>query len=234
MDILRSLINGEETVWLNPDRRHIVPREKINGYGFARMKAAQMRFMRFLPWFELAFPETAAKKGLIESGLFEITNMKDRLNAEGAGVTGRVLLKDDAHLPVAGSVKARGGIHEVLAIAEKTAQQADLLWPTENYAKVYSDAFREFYSRYTIQVGSTGNLGISIGRTAARLGFQVIVHMSSDAKEWKKELLRSEGVTVIEYEGDYGEAVASGRRESLKDENSFFIDDESRAVEGSL
>ena len=61
MDILRSLINGEETVWLNPDRRHIVPREKINGYGFARMKAAQMRFMRFLPWFELAFPETAAR-----------------------------------------------------------------------------------------------------------------------------------------------------------------------------
>ena len=226
MDILDDLRNGEETVWLNPDRRHVVPREKIDGYGFARMKAAQMRFMRFMPWVEKAFPETAARKGVIESGLLEITNMKDRMNAEGAGVTGRVLLKDDAHLPIAGSVKARGGIHEVLAIAEKTAQNADMLWPTENYGKVYSDAFREFYSRYTIQVGSTGNLGISIGRTAARLGFKVTVHMSSDAKEWKKELLRSEGVTVVEYEGDYSEAVANGRKQSEMDENSFFIDDE--------
>ena len=106
MDILDDLRNGEETVWLNPDRRHVVPREKIDGYGFARMKAAQMRFMRFMPWVEKAFPETAARKGVIESGLLEITNMKDRMNAEGAGVTGRVLLKDDAHLPVAGSVSS--------------------------------------------------------------------------------------------------------------------------------
>ena len=148
------------------------------------------------------------------------------MNEEGAGIKGRVFLKDDARLPIAGSVKARGGIHEVLKIAETLAQKAGMLWPTDNYQKIDSDEFRSFYSQYTIQVGSTGNLGISIGRMAAKLGFRAIVHMSRDARQWKKDLLRSEGVIVKEYEGDYGQAVASGRRESLTDEKSFFIDDE--------
>ena len=221
MDIYR-----EEMLWLNPELKSVRPQDVMNGYKFIHVKAAQNRFMRFLPYIAKAFPETAAKKGVIESPLLEIPAMREWANENGAGITGRVFLKDDARLPVAGSVKARGGIHEVLKIAEVLGQKADLLHPLDDYGEIDSDEFRALYGQYKIQVGSTGNLGISIGRMAARMGFQAIVHMSSDAKQWKKDLLRSEGVTVIEYDGDYSQAVAAGRKASEMDEKSFFIDDE--------
>lgn len=227
MEILQDLHNRIETLWINPDWQPLDPGEKVDGYGFTQIKAAQYRMMRFMPYIARAFPETADRKGVIESRLIEIPRMRDLLNADSAGITGRLLLKDDARLPIAGSVKARGGIHEVMKIAEYVGQKENKLWPADDYAKVDSDEFREMYSHYTIQVGSTGNLGISIGRMAAKLGFKAVVHMSADAKQWKKDLLRSEGVIVKEYDSDYNSAVAAGRRESAADERSFFVDDES-------
>lgn len=226
MDVIKQLQTREPALWINPDRQHIEPRESVDGYGFIYIKAAQNRLMRFAPYIRRAFPETEQRAGVIESELIEIPQMREWLNESGADIRGSLFLKDDAHLPIAGSVKARGGIHEVMTIAECVGQREDMLWPADDYAKIDSDEFREMYSRYTIQVGSTGNLGISIGRMAARLGFKAIVHMSSDAKQWKKDLLRSEGVIVKEYAGDYSEAVAAGRRESKEDPTSFFVDDE--------
>lgn len=225
-DILEKLRNKEEICWINPDKEEVLPRQKVNGYGFVHMKAAQTRLIRFMPYIAAKFPETADRKGIIESELVDIKEIKNWLNDRGAGIEGRVLLKKDSHLAIAGSVKARGGIHEVLKLAETLALNNELMNVTDNHICFDSEEFKELFSRYTVHVGSTGNLGISIGIMASTLGFKAVVHMSRDAKEWKKELLRSKGVEVREYSDDYGTAVRAGREEAEKDDNSYFVDDE--------
>jgi len=213
-DILQRIRNMEEVVWINDKLQSASPQSTIAGIRYGQVMAAQSRLLRYMPFIESAFPETQSRKGVIESNLLPTS------------YPGNVFVKDDAHLPIAGSVKARGGIYEVLKHAEDLALSNQIFHLGDDYARFDSDEFRAFFHDYTVQVGSTGNLGLSIGIISASLGFNVIVHMSSDAKQWKKDLLRENGVTVKEYDGDYCEAVAKGRRLSEEDPKSYFVDDE--------
>ena len=225
--VLPRVTAAEEVLWLNPGLQSAetaLPRMEL---GMADILDAEARLQRFAPFIRVRFPETAPRGGLIESPLTSIPRMQRLLEERfGAVIPGRLLLKQDSHLAIAGSVKARGGIYEVLKHTEELAMENGLLSETDDYAKLASPEMREFFSRYTVQVGSTGNLGLSIGIASAAVGYKVIVHMSVDAKQWKKDLLRAHGVQVIEYEADYGEAVKQGRARSDADPMSYFVDDE--------
>ena len=225
--LVERLIGLEEVVWFNPNITTLEEGLPYVGLGAANIKDASERLKRFAPYLMKAFPETAASDGIIESNVVEIDKMKSCLEAQyGTQILGRLMLKKDSHLPISGSIKARGGIYEVLTHAEKLAIEAGLLNESDDYSKLFSEEFRQFFQQYSIAVGSTGNLGMSIGIMSAKLGFSVSVHMSADAREWKKNKLRYHGVNVVEYEQDYGVAVEQRRKEAEKDPTCFFIDDE--------
>lgn len=225
--LLKPLINLQETTWFNPGTASLAEGLPYVGLTQADVEDAHARLTRFAPYLAKAFPETAASGGIIESELVAIPAMQKRLeNAYGQTISGKLLLKKDSHLPVSGSIKARGGIYEVLAHAEKLALEAGLLSTDDDYSVLLTPTFKAFFSQYSIAVGSTGNLGLSIGIMSACIGFKVTVHMSADARAWKKAKLRSHGVIVVEYAEDYGVAVEQGRKASESDPNCFFIDDE--------
>lgn len=225
--LVQDLINLKHVAWFNPNATTTEAGLPYVGLTLENVQDAEARLNRFAPYLMKAFPETQATQGIIESDVVAIPNMQTALEARyQTPITGKMLLKKDSHLPISGSIKARGGIYEVLTHAEKLALEAGLLSIDDNYEVLFSDKFRQFFSQYSIAVGSTGNLGMSIGIMSAKLGFSVSVHMSADARQWKKDKLRSHGVNVVEYEQDYSIAVEQGRKEAEQDPNCFFIDDE--------
>lgn len=225
--LVQSLIDLEQVTWFNTNATTLAVGLPYVGLDNNNVADASARLARFAPYMCEAFPETRASNGILESEIAAIPAMQRTLNERyGVEVTGKLLLKKDSHLPISGSIKARGGIYEVLTHAEQLAIKAGLLREEDDYRKLFSDEFRQFFGQYSIAVGSTGNLGMSIGIMSAKLGFTVTVHMSADAREWKKRKLREHGVIVVEYAEDYGVAVEQGRKEAERDPNCFFIDDE--------
>ena len=219
--IVEQLVRMEETLWQNPKRQPIEAARASCPLTLADIEDAAARLARFAPYFCKVFPETRATGGLLESPLVEIPRMKASLDV---ALPGRLLVKLDSQLPVSGSIKARGGIYEVLKTAEDIAAAHGML--PEDYADFASEDMRRLLSGYSVAVGSTGNLGLSIGIMSAKLGFSATVHMSADARQWKKDMLRAKGVRVIEYASDYSAAVAQGRREAQNDPTCHFVDDE--------
>src|SRR5690606_15241125 len=161
------------------------------------VRDASERLRRFAPYIASVFPQTREASGIIESPLQVATATQAAMAARyGQDLPGQLWLKADSELPISGSIKARGGIHEVLKHAEDLALEAGLITLTDDYSQLDSEQARAFFSQYSIAVGSTGNLGLSIGIMSAKLGFKVSVHMSADARQWKKDKLRANGVNV--------------------------------------
>lgn len=240
--LLDQLTRYEPTLWLNPEIEQYPENLSYNmplthPDMVRSVDQAEARLQRFRPFLASAFEDTKPENGLIESPLVPIEKMKSWLSsAYNTTVDGSLWLKADNALPISGSIKARGGIHEVLKHAE------DILIKHGNmpfdlgmingqqdgydYLTFLDPEVQAVLSNYRIVVGSTGNLGLSIGIISAKLGFSVEVHMSSDAKQWKMDLLREKGAQVVAHKGDYSEAVSAARRLATEDPNTYFVDDE--------
>ncbi|NQD91072.1 D-serine ammonia-lyase [Pseudomonas sp. CrR25] len=225
--LLVELIALRPLSWFNPGIASTAEALSDVGLSQADVSDASARLARFAPYIARAFPATASCGGLIESPLVPVPQLQTALAERYGGErSGSLWLKQDSHLPISGSIKARGGIYEVLKHAEDLALASGLLRLDDDYTLLDSDAARALFGRHKIAVGSTGNLGLSIGIIGARLGFQTTVHMSADARQWKKDKLRAHGVTVIEYASDYSVAVAEGRKQADADPHCHFVDDE--------
>jgi len=223
--LLRSIIDLKPVTWFNPNRKRMQEMPKFPIQKRDMVEATEL-WQRFAPYFKVAFPETAITNGILRSPLLQIPKMQNSLSRDGNPISGKLFLKCDNALPIAGSIKARGGFFEVLQHAEQLALNAGLLNPSVDYSIFNSKQFQAFFNDYKIGVGSTGNLGLSIGIVGAKLGFQVKVYVSGDAKQWKKELLHENGAEVIEFDGDFSVAIQAGRKETLANSTAYFVDDE--------
>ncbi len=220
-----DLLAGRPTLWLNPHLRPDGIADPALPVRPAQVAEAVANWRRLAPLLAACFPDLAASGGCIRSDLIEARALRDALGYGGPEF-GRIFVKADNDLPVAGSIKARGGVYEVFMFAEALARRSGLIKEGDDIRTLAGAAARAVFARHTIAVGSTGNLGLSVGIAARALGFKAAVHMSSDAKAWKVERLRTLGVEVHLHRADYTTAVEQARKEAGGNPTIYFVDDE--------
>ncbi|QAS70096.1 D-serine ammonia-lyase [Oenococcus sicerae] len=216
--LLDQLKDYQETFWKNPNYNTVLPTLSVDRNVIFQ---ANRRLERFAPYLEDAFPDTKKSKGIIESPIQEMNEIRHFLSIDGC-----VLIKRDDLMPVSGSIKSRGGIYEVLCFAEDLAVKNGFNSESDDYSDLANEKFRRIFSQWQIEVASTGNLGLSVGLMASTLGFKARIHMSHDATTWKINKLRQNGVDVKIYDDNFSNAVAAARESSKQNPYSYFVDDE--------
>lgn len=210
---LAALQLGEGAVWLRPPaapaRRPSDPAMTMDD-----VAEAAARLERFRPVLRTLFPEVGWD-GRIRSPLVDYP-----------ASTGTTLVKADHALPLTGSIKARGGVYELLCRIERIALTRGLLGFGDSYNVLAQPDAARVLAQHKVVVASTGNLGFSIGLVARAFGLEADVHMSRDAKTWKKERLTRLGASVVEHDCDYTETVSRARA-AAEASGDDFIDDES-------
>lgn len=160
---LDQVLQLKEVFWTNPQLKSCKDRRIYDKLDLSDIIDAEERLQRFAPYLAQVFPETRAAKGIIESPLVPIPAMQQWISdTYQAPIAGKMYLKKDSHLPISGSVKARGGIYEILKVAEEIAMKNGMLNYEDDYTILSTKPFHDLFSKYTIAVGSTGNLGLSI------------------------------------------------------------------------
>ncbi|MBB4235891.1 D-serine ammonia-lyase [Rhizobium esperanzae] len=214
-DDLNALKSGRPTVWHNDRWRPFAEALSRASMTLSDVEEAAASWKEYRGVLAALFPGEVPESGVVDSQLVDIASIAGREN---------VFLKADHDLPIGSSIKARGGVFEVLQHAADRAvidgTEFDPLAP--DWGRLHSNL-----ETRRIVVGSTGNLAYSVGRTARALGFQAEVHISADATPFKKARLVELGADVVEHSGDYSEAVAAARKSAAGDDAAYLIDDES-------
>ena len=223
--LLFALREKTPTLWINKDLRRLdeLPSLPLSS---SDLDDARRTWEWLKPLLAHLFPDARqppwGDAGTISSALRRTDALATALGLPA----GQLFLKEDSKLAVCGSVKARGGMFEVFHHAGRVARAASGDESLPSISLATDPAITTVLAQHEVAVGSTGNLGLSVGLAASAIGMKATVHMSTDAKAWKKDLLRARGASVIEHAGPYGEAVAAGRAASDADPSSYFIDDE--------
>src|SRR5699024_10204847 len=147
--LLEKVINLKPVTWLNEGRKEMAEMPTFD-LGYKDMEEVVYFWERFAPFLAKVFPETAAAGGEITSPLKEVPEMKAVLEKQGSPIPGRVFVKCDSDLAVAGSIKARGGFYEVLHYAEQLALDAGYIEGGENYEIFATQKFKELFSKHRI------------------------------------------------------------------------------------
>ena len=130
--VVGDICELKETAWLNPDKQPFEQAKAACPLGMADIEDAAARLECFAPYLCRVFPETAESHGIIESAVRPIPAMQKVLEeTSDTAIAGQVWIKLDSHLPISGSIKARGGIYEVLKTAEDIALQSGMLHLTD-------------------------------------------------------------------------------------------------------
>ena len=134
--LIQNMQHYEPIFWRNPRFEY----DSMSSYSVKDIEEADGRLRRFSSYLACVFPETRASNGIIESALVPLPNMQNLLKEQqGIGLTGQLLLKCDNALPISGSIKARGGIYEVLKFAEHIALTEGTLTKDDDYAILNSE-----------------------------------------------------------------------------------------------
>lgn len=212
--LVRQLRAGQVTVWRGPAQRAHPQAPRI---AIAELAAARERMERFQPVLRRLFPQSDWD-GRVRSALLDCPIIP-------AGI-GSLRIKADHALPMTGSIKARGGIYDLLCRIERIALAEGLVAEGGDYLALTESEAKRALGRHRIVVASTGNLGFSIGLAARAFGLAAQVHMSHDAKRWKKDRLAALGVEVVEHPFDYSRTVLAAEA-SARAAGDDFIDDTS-------
>jgi D-alanyl-D-alanine carboxypeptidase len=126
----RCLTQKIPFLWLNERQQLLETARATCALELSDVYRAHLRSQLFAGLLVELFPELAPS-GVIESALLAADALQEKWMGQ-QHETGHWLIKADHALPVAGSIKARGGIYEVLLHAESLALRKGLLKPQED------------------------------------------------------------------------------------------------------